>query len=98
MVDAKRQVPKRGVISATTGRQRRKVLCWQEKRQLCCRLLLSRMSEREIRRWEGQWRTAVRQTLTATVRGRKRWDTRSWGEGMSWDCFFLLMCYHLTTR
>ncbi|RWW65284.1 hypothetical protein BHE74_00027417 [Ensete ventricosum] len=32
-----------------TGRQE---LHWQEKRQLCHRLLLSRTSEREIRRWE----------------------------------------------
>ncbi|RRT63128.1 hypothetical protein B296_00000874 [Ensete ventricosum] len=34
------------------GRQRRQELRWQEKRQLCRRLLLSRTSEREIRRWE----------------------------------------------
>ncbi|RRT82424.1 hypothetical protein B296_00002680 [Ensete ventricosum] len=34
------------------GRQRRQELHWQEKRQLCHRLFLSRTCEREIRRWE----------------------------------------------
>ncbi|RRT43530.1 hypothetical protein B296_00056351 [Ensete ventricosum] len=40
------------IEGATTGRQRRQELHWQEKRQLCHILLLSRMSEREIHRWE----------------------------------------------
>ncbi|RRT70900.1 hypothetical protein B296_00006317 [Ensete ventricosum] len=53
------------------GRQRRQELRWQEKWQLC-RRLLSRMSEREIRRWEGKWHTTVRHILTATVHDRMR--------------------------
>ncbi|RRT77036.1 hypothetical protein B296_00015573 [Ensete ventricosum] len=79
MVYVGRQVPKRGVITvtgsikgATAGRQRRKVLHWQEKRQLCRKLLLLRTSERKICWWEWQWCTTVRQTLAATARGRMR--------------------------
>ncbi|RWW65226.1 hypothetical protein BHE74_00027479 [Ensete ventricosum] len=67
------------VEGTTTGRQE---LRCQEKRQLCRRLLLLRTSEREIRRREGKWHTAVRQILAATARGRMRWDARSGWEGM----------------
>ncbi|RWW44931.1 hypothetical protein BHE74_00049273 [Ensete ventricosum] len=77
MANTCRQVPKRGAITVTgsvegvtAGKQRRKMLRWQEKRQLCRRLLLSRTSEREICRWEGQRSIAVRQTLAATAHDR----------------------------